>query len=111
MSNPNAENLSMVQDRVLVRQSPKKERLESGLFIPDRAARELQEDTGVVVAVGPGSYGPEGVRIPVGVNVGDRVLFKRRPGSALCPDEREQHRLEWKDLIALREEDILLVFE
>lgn len=98
-------------DQVLVRQDPKKDRLASGLYVPERAARELQEDFATVLAVGPGRPGPSGDRIPVDVRVGDRVLFKRRPSTALVPDEREGDPNGWKDLLMLREDDIIGVLE
>jgi chaperonin GroES len=100
-----------IKDRVIIRQDPKKERLASGLYLPDTASRELQEDFGTVLAVGPGAVGPGGQRIPMEVAVGDRVLFKRRPSSALIPDEREGGPAEWKDVLVLREEDIIAVID
>jgi len=44
----------------------------SGIIIPDTAKKESKE--GVVVAVGPGKY-EEGMRIPMSVKTGDRVVF------------------------------------
>ena len=46
----------------------------SGIIIPDTAQEKPEQ--GRVVAVGPGKY-EDGVRIPVSVSVGDRVLFSK----------------------------------
>lgn len=99
-----------IRDQVLVRQDPKKERFANGLYAPDVASRELQDDLGTVVAVGPGAL-VDGVRIPLLVGPEDRVMFRRRPDSALIPDPREGGRPEWRDLVLLRESDIIAVIE
>jgi co-chaperonin GroES (HSP10) len=66
---------------------------------------------GTVLKVGPGKVGPGGNRLPMDVKVGDRVMFKRKPGSALVPDRRETDDRGWKDLLVLTEDDILLILE
>jgi len=111
-----AENLvnpkvTPIKDQVVVRQDAPKERLASGLYLPDTLSRELQEDFGTVLAVGPGAIAPGGARIPIDVRPGDRVLFQRRPESALVPDEREGGRPEWLGILMLRASDILAVIE
>lgn len=53
------------------------------LHIPDDLRR--QQQTGVVIAVGPGAYDKHGRRQPVGVEVGERVVFGKYNGVAL-PD-------------------------
>lgn len=110
-----AENLSdhgvrPIQDQVLVRQDPPKERLESGLYLAGAAARELQEDIGTVIAIGPGRI-VAGERVPMSVEVGDRVMFRRRAESALIPDPRLGGSAAWKDLLVLRDEDMVAVLE
>lgn len=91
-----------IRDQVVVRQDPKQERLKSGLYLPDIASRELQEDIGTVLGVGPDA---------LSVQVGDRVIFRRRSGSALMPDPREGGPSEWKDVLILRDEDLVAVLE
>lgn len=87
--------------RVLVRQDPPKE-LSTLIVAPDSAGKDYPP-TGTVVAVGAQN---EDVR------PGDRVLFKRRPSSALIQDDRipDQHD-PWRGLIMLYAEDILAVME
>jgi chaperonin GroES len=48
-------------------------RTPSGIIIPDTAKKESKE--GTVVAVGPGRF-EEGMRTPLSVKVGDRVLYR-----------------------------------
>lgn len=53
------------------------------LHIPEDARR--QQQTGVVIAVGPGGYDHKGNFRPVGVEVGERVVFGKWNGVAM-PD-------------------------
>ncbi len=93
-------NIRLIRDQVLVRQDLPQSRLQSGLYLP-QGHRDLQEDYATVIDVGPGN------KWPIGVKPGDRVLFKRRPSSALIPDPREGGREDWVNLLILREEDII----
>ncbi|MDZ4226387.1 MAG: co-chaperone GroES [Patescibacteria group bacterium] len=63
-------------DRVLVKPlSPEEGQTTSfGIIIPDTAKEKPEQ--GSVVAVGPGKY-EDGVLVPVGVKVGDRVMFNK----------------------------------
>ena len=61
-------------DRVVVKPQAKEEKkLASGIIIPEAADKE-KPMTGKVVAVGPGKY-EDGKLVPMGVKVGDIVLF------------------------------------
>lgn len=95
-----------LRGRILVRQDRPVERLASGLYVPDIAARELQQDFAEVLALGPEVEGE-----PYDVKVGDRVLFTRRPGTALVYDPRDADPNGWKDLLMLFETDIVGVVE
>ena len=86
-------------DRVLVRQEAPQEKIGS-LYIPD-VADKVYPPIGEILRLGP-KVGPD---CPP---VGSRVLFKRRPSSALVQDDRVPDQNEdWKDMVMLREEDIL----
>jgi co-chaperonin GroES (HSP10) len=103
----NAENIAghgirPIYDQVLVRQERPLERLHSGLYVPDTARRELYQDFGRVEGVGPKV---------LDVRVGDRVMFQRRADTALIPDAREGGREEWRDLLVLKEGDIIGIVE
>jgi chaperonin GroES len=62
-------------DRVLVKPAAGETTTAFGIIIPDTAKEK--PETGVVVAVGPGKKTENGSVIPVGVKVGDKVMFSK----------------------------------
>ena len=89
-------------DRVLLKPTPMEEgkKLPSGIIIPETVDKEKPEQ-GVVIAVGPGKRGENGNLIPVGVKVGDKVVF-----SKYGYDEVKVNGVEY---YVVREENILAV--
>jgi chaperonin GroES len=85
-------------DRVVIEPVAKEETTASGIVLPDTAKEKPQE--GKVVAVGSGHL-KEGSRIPLEVKEGDRVLFSKYAGTEV--------KLEGKELLIMRESDILAV--
>ena len=85
-------------DRVVLRSLESNEQTRGGLFIPDTAKEKPQE--GEILAVGPGRF-DEGVRIPMDVKVGDRVLFGKYSGTEVV--------IDGEPLLILRESDVLAV--
>ena len=84
-------------DRVVLRSLESTEQTRGGLFIPDTAKEKPQE--GEILAVGPGRY-DEGVRIPMDVKVGDRVLFgKYSDRRRAAPHPARERRSRRSDLI------------
>lgn len=71
-------NIRPLGDRVIVEVAEQSETTESGLYIP--ASTVERPDTGTVVAVGEGNYTTDGTLIPVGVEVGERVMFNPHAG-------------------------------
>ncbi len=64
-------------DRVVVKpEEVTQEKSPSGIIIPDTARKEKPE-CGVVIAVGPGKRGDDNEIIPVGVKVGETILFSK----------------------------------
>jgi chaperonin GroES len=63
-------------DRVVIDPTMPETTTSFGLIIPETASKEKPE-TGIVVAVGPGRMGDDNMLIPVGVSVGDRVMFNK----------------------------------
>lgn len=86
---------------VYVERLPAPEITRGGLIVPHRA-RE-QPLGGVVLAVGPGWVSDANVRMVPEVRPGDRVLFTPYAGNEL--------RLDGRDLVIVRAEDILAVLE
>ena len=89
-------NVTPLHDRVLVRRLEEKETAKGGIIIPDTAKEKPQE--GEVIAVGAGKR-EKGERVPLDVNVGDRVLFGKYSGSEI--------KIDGEELLILREEEIL----
>jgi chaperonin GroES len=89
-----------LHDRLLVRRVEEETKSKGGIIIPDTAKEKPQE--GVVIAVGGGRQEP-GKTIPVDIKPGDRILFGKYAGTEI--------KLDGKDHLILREDDILGVLE
>lgn len=75
----NTTGVTPLGDRVLVKPLSPEELTKAtsfGLIIPDTADKEKSEQ-GVVMAVGPGKRDDSGRLTPVGVAIGDRVMFNK----------------------------------
>jgi chaperonin GroES len=88
-------------DRVLIRRVDEESKTKGGIIIPDNAKEKPQE--GEVVAVGPGDWDDDGKRIPVSVQVGDRILFGKWSGSEV--------KIDGDELLIMKEADILGVLD
>ena len=84
-------------DRIVITPLKQDEVTASGLVIPDTAKEKPQQ--GEVVAVGPGRLDDNGKRIPIDVNVGDRILYAKYTGTDI--------KLDGEDYIVLNDKDIL----
>ena len=91
-----AVKVTPLHDRVIIRRIEEKESVKGGIIIPDTAKEKPQE--GEVIAVGAGKL-EKGQRIPLDVEVGDRVLFGKYSGTDI--------KLDDEDYLILREEEIL----
>jgi chaperonin GroES len=91
-----AVNVTPLHDRVLVKRIEEKETVKGGIIIPDTAKEKPQE--GEVIAVGAGKI-EKGVRVPMDVKAGDRILFGKYSGAEIKLDDEE--------FLILREEEIL----
>ena len=85
-------------DRVVIRALEETETMRGGLYIPDTAKEKPQQ--GEIIAVGPGKY-EDGKLVPMGVKVGDKVLYGKYSGTEVTLDN-EQY-------LILRESDVLAV--
>ena len=83
-----------LSDRVLVAPQEAETKTSSGIYIPDSAKEKPQQ--GKIVAVGKGKKDHE-----MTVKVGDTVLYGKYSGSEL--------KLEGKDYLIMREDDILAI--
>ena len=94
-------SIKPLEDRIVVRPVEAEQVTASGLVIPDTAKEKPQEAE--VVAVGPGRFNDDGARIPVDVNVGDKVIFSKYGGTELKYDGQEYLVLSARDVLAIIE--------
>lgn len=97
MAKKDPARLEPLNDRVVVTPVQQEQVLDSGLVIPDTAKEKPQQ--GEVVAVGPGRRDDDGGRVPLDIEVGDRVLYKKYTGQDI--------KIDRQDLIVLQESEIL----
>ena len=90
-----------LHDRILVKREEEKEVKKGGIIIPDTAKEKPQE--GKVIAVGGGKVNEDGKKIPLDVKAGDKILFGKYSGSEV--------KLDDKEYLILREEDVLAVLD
>ena len=93
--------LKPLGDRVVVKAVEPLEKTKSGLVLPDAAREKPQE--GKVKAVGNGKVTDEGKKIPLDVKAGDKILFGKYSGSEV--------KLDDKEYLIMREEDVLAILE
>ena len=87
-------------DRVVVQREESETVTAGGIVLPDTAKNKPTR--GKIISVGDGRLLDDGRRNPLQVKVGDRVLFTSYAG--------EQFKLADRELLLMREEDILAVF-
>jgi chaperonin GroES len=90
-----------LHDRLLVERLEEKEVKKGGIIIPDTAKEKPQEAK--VIAVGNGKVTDEGKKIPLDVKAGDKILFGKYSGSEV--------KLDDKEYLIMREEDVLAILE
>jgi chaperonin GroES len=93
--------LRPLHDRVIVKRVENETKTASGIVIPDSAAEK--PDQGEILAVGPGKKNDKGEVQPVGVKVGDRVLFGKYSGQTV--------KVDGDELLVMKEEDLFAVVE
>ena len=94
-------NIRPLHDRVVVRRMEEERTTAGGIVIPDSATEKPIQ--GEIVAVGKGKILDNGEVRPLDVKVGDRVLFGKYSGTEV--------KLDGKELLVMREEDIMGVIE
>lgn len=88
-------------DRVVVRRKEEEEKTAGGILLPGSAKEKPNQ--GEVVAVGQGKLLESGELRPVGVKVGDQVVFGQYSGNNI--------KIDGQELIILNETEIFGVIE
>ena len=91
--------LKPIDARVVIEKTERESQTSGGIILPDTA--QEAPDTGIVVAIGPGSRSFTGELIPMSIKVGDKVLFARFAAHEI------EH--QGKKVLILMEKDIMAV--
>ncbi len=94
-------NVRPLFDHILVQRLVEADKTSGGLFIPDAAKEKPMEAR--VIAVGTGKRLDNGSVQPPSVKAGDKILLAKYSGSEV--------KLDGKDHLILREDDVLAVLE
>lgn len=94
-------SLKPLGDRVVIKPTPKEEQTKSGIFLPDTAKEKPQE--GTIIAVGAGKLDDKGVRQPLEVQEGMKVLYAKYAGT--------DFKIESDEYLIVSEKDILAIIE
>jgi len=94
-------NIKPLSDYLLIEPLEKETVLPSGIVVPDTAKDKPSE--GKVLAVGPGKKDEKGNVTPVGVEAGSVVMYKKWGGTEI--------KAEGKELLLVREEDVIAIIE
>jgi chaperonin GroES len=92
-------SLRPLGDRVVLKPVEREEKTKSGIVLPDTAKEKPQE--GLVEAVGTGRVLDNGSKLPVDLNVGDRVLYAKYAGNEFKVEEVEYLIVSEKDVLAV----------
>ena len=94
--------LKPLDDRIVVQPNEAEQTTASGLVIPDTAKEKPQQ--GKVLAVGPGKRAENtGELIPLGIEVGQTVLYSKYGGTEVT--------IDGDDLLILSSRDVLAIVE
>ncbi len=93
--------LKPLADRLVVKPLEEEEVTAGGIVLPETAKEKPQK--GEVLAVGPGARDESGERIPLDVEVGNKVLFAKYGGTEI--------KIDSDKLLILRESDILALLD
>lgn len=93
-------NIKPIGDKVVIRPIAVEEVTKSGIVLPGSAQEKPQQ--GEVIAVGDGIY-QNGVKIPMELKVGDRVVYGKFGGIDV--------KLNGEEVIIMSEKDVLIVLQ
>ncbi|MBO0683981.1 MAG: co-chaperone GroES [Candidatus Dormibacteraeota bacterium] len=86
-------------DRVVLKPVEREEQTKSGIYLPDTAQEKPQE--GLVEAVGTGRVLDNGTKVPLELQVGDRVLYAKYAGNEFKLDDVEYLVISERDVLAV----------
>lgn len=96
----NKSGITPLADRIVIDPTAVETVTSFGLIIPDTASKEKPE-TGIVVAVGPGKTADNGSIVPVGVSVGDKVMFNKYGFDEVKVNGKEYYIVSEQNILAI----------
>ena len=93
-------NIKPLGDRVVIQKLEAETTTKSGILLTGTAKEQPQEAK--VVAIGPGAI-VDGKRVPMDVQVGNKVLYSKYAGTDV--------KVNGKEYIILKQDDILAIVE
>ena len=94
-------NIKPLGDRVVIQKLEAETTTKSGILLTGTAKQQPQEAK--VVAIGPGAM-VEGKRVPMDVQVGNKVLYSKYAGTDVKVDGEEYIILKQDDILAIVEQ-------
>jgi chaperonin GroES len=91
-------SIKPLEDRVVIEVLDAEEITAGGIVLPDTAREKPQR--GRVTAVGAGRLLKNGKRSPIGLKVGDQVIFGKYAGTEVTIDEVEYKLLRENEILA-----------
>ena len=88
-----------LHDKVIVKRTEEEEKSAGGIVLPGSATEKPSQ--GEVIAVGPGKKSENGDVSPVGVEVGDTVIFGQYGGNEIKIDGEEYLILSESDIFGV----------
>jgi chaperonin GroES len=96
--------LKPLEDKVIVEPIKEEETQTSSGFIIQRNSDDKPTE-GIVVAVGPGIVFPNGTKLEIELNVGDKVTYSKFSGTEVDHEGKTFVILPYRDIFAVIEED------
>ena len=93
--------LKPLGDRIIITPTAAEEVTKGGIVLPDTAKEKPRE--GEVIAVGPGKVQDNGIKVPMDIKVGDKVIYSRYGGTEV--------KVGANEYVILRQEDVLAISE
>ena len=97
-------------DWILVQLDEVSDKVANGLLFKPETAHETIHQTGEVIKVGPGKLSSKGDRIPLGVGIGEGVLFSKFVATKTKTAEALEYHLDAGQAL-IRESDVMVVYD